>query len=432
VTAHWKDVHQWLADTRFGRQVAGAALHAGCRWRLAWFDQLSPARSQVRTLRGLLHQAQATRFGREHDFRRIRTGEDFRRLVPLTTPADLWRSYWQPVFPHLGGATWPGPLPFVAALNDPREDQVRPIALSAALQASRRAFLDTALAITQQVRPHARLLSGALVFLGDDTTLIARGEPDALASSEDIAAQGLPGLVRPYAMAGQGWGRRECMHSGLLAPSLADEAIRRPVTFLAGPAERLSRFLTASKQLAGEEDVGHIWPGLTTLLLTQPASSAQVEGLRTQVGGQVLLLEGALQPEGAIAVLDPRHGFPRLLTDHGVYFEFIPEEEVGKPQPTRHGVEDVAVGVPYEAALTSPAGLWACRVGLRVVFERRDPPLLRSLESVPISKVPEAPAPRQDAPAVSLPPPHRHSNGTPAVRPESFYHSPWSVLADRR
>ena len=72
------------------------------------------ARCQKRTLLGLVHKAHTTRFGRDHDFRRIRDIQDFRRLVPLRTPLDLWREYWQPAFPYLDDVSWPGPIPYLA------------------------------------------------------------------------------------------------------------------------------------------------------------------------------------------------------------------------------------------------------------------------------------------------------------------------------
>ena len=78
------------------RQTTEAFLRARSSRLRTHFDQLDPARAQLRVLRGLLHQARNTRFGVDHDFRRIRTADDYRRLVPLTTRTDLWRDYWEP------------------------------------------------------------------------------------------------------------------------------------------------------------------------------------------------------------------------------------------------------------------------------------------------------------------------------------------------
>src|SRR5207245_5616378 len=92
-------------------------------------------------------------------------------------------------------------------------------------------------------------------------------------------------------------------------------------------------------------------------------------------------LEMYFRPEGAIAIEDPRHGRLRLLPDHGVYFEFVPVDQVGKPRTERYSAAEVKLGVPYALALSSPAGVWACLVGSIVRFEQQHPPLLHLVET---------------------------------------------------
>src|SRR5581483_11820403 len=116
-----------------------------------------------------------------------------------------------------------------------------------------------------------------------------------------------------------------------------------------------------------------------------------------------------------------------LLTASGAYFEFVPTEEADRPVPTRHDVANIEPGVCYDLAVTSAAGLWGCRVGLSVRFERRDPPLFRLVAA-------QRPAPqaRQDAAGVTpLQAPHRQTGGMAATPPESSGHISWSARADR-
>ena len=142
----------------------------------------------------------------------------------------------------------------------------------------------------------------------------------------------------------------------------------------------------------------------------------------------MLLLETRFLPGGPVAVEDPRHGCPRLFFDHGVYFEFTPAEEANEPAPTRHGLAEVEPGVVYEMVVSTPAGVWACRTGIAVCFERREPPLLRFVEMT-------FPAPdgrkvftRPECPTQA---PHRQIAGIPAGPPERLVHTPWSTPADR-
>ena len=358
-----------LVDSFCFRQTADAVFRARARRDITRFDRGAAARCQLRTLLGLVSGARATPFGREHDFRRIRTEADFRRLLPLRTPAELENAR------------------AASAVGRDRR-----------LQRTFRTAWETALAFVVGARPQARLLSGRLVFVGD--------------------AAGLPWLVRPYA----------------LAEDDADRLIEAPVTCLAGPADRIASLMDRIKEATRGKRLTEVWPRLTAVLYDRglPADDPALR-LREALGEKVLLLETCFLPDGPVAVEDPRRGCLSLLFDHGVYFEFTPAAEAGKPEPTRHGPAEVEPGVVYELALTSPAGVWACRTGVAVRFERGDPPLFRLVE-MPAALPAEAAVdarkviPRPPCPA---PAPHRQIAGFPAAPPGTFAHTPWSAPADR-
>jgi len=131
-----------LADWPAVRRVLDVAFAARSRLHLVWLGRLDPARGQWRTLSRLVHRAAATPFGRDHDLGRIRTEDDFRRLVPVRSAAELARSYSRP------GAAWPAPsAPDVLAVH--------------------RRGLRSALAVACAARPRAGLFSGPVAWLGD-------------------------------------------------------------------------------------------------------------------------------------------------------------------------------------------------------------------------------------------------------------------------
>ena len=113
--------------------------------RPSHIDRARPARTQLRTLLGLVHGARGTTFGQEHDFCRIRAADDFRRLVPLRSAVELSREYPEP------GQTWP-----TASL--PSREAIR----------SQRQALATALALVLAARPRSPLLNGRVLWLPDE------------------------------------------------------------------------------------------------------------------------------------------------------------------------------------------------------------------------------------------------------------------------
>jgi hypothetical protein len=99
---------------------------------------------------------------------------------------------------------------------------------------------------------------------------------------------------------------------------------------------------------------------------------------RQLIGSEdVSFLETYPASEGFVAAEDSRHGLLRLLPDHGVFFEFVPVEELSARKPARHTIADIVPDIQYAVVLTTCAGLWSYVLGDTVCFEQCDPPLLR-------------------------------------------------------
>jgi hypothetical protein len=380
----WHALWRWLLDTRPARQAFEVLLRAFSRRRLSRLDQQDAVRRQTCLLLGLLHQARRTRFGREHDFARLRTPEDFRRLVPLTTPDDLAGRWWLPTWPDLAGSTWPDLRPTAADRREPLS--VR----SSALASVRRAALRTALAFLLDTRPQARLYSGRLLSLDDGTPF-------------DRSC--IPPLLRPYT-------RQQAPADG-------------PVTCLTGSAERIRTLAEQVTSEAGVERLADAWPSLAAVFWDGPPDAE--DELRRLVGSAPLLLRTVYVLDLPVAVTDPRHGSPRLLTNRAAYFEFLPLDQP-PAQPTRLGLDGVRPGCRYELALTTPTGFWACRTGQVVEIITAEPPLVRFLGPLPASVVPSS-SPAATAPEV-LPVPHRNG-GLPPIPPGTLGQIPWSVPVER-
>ena len=61
---------------------------------------------------------------------------------------------------------------------------------------------------------------------------------------------------------------------------------------------------------------------------------------------------------------------------HGLFYEFVPADELGSERPTRHWLGTVEAGVNYAIVVSTCAGMWAHVIGDTVRFESTDPPLL--------------------------------------------------------
>jgi hypothetical protein len=421
---------QTLMASRLVRQMVETIFHNRARRRLAALDQEPIYRSQVRTLVGLVHQGRKTRFGQDHDFGRIHTIRDFQRLVPLRTFAQLFREFWDSDLPDRDNTTWPH-IPFAALIkrttdrfqvvHDPSTerrankgtpDTLQEIPLSPALLESHGRAALTALGMVGKCKPRAPLLLGRIVLLARELGLQKR-DGVTLGSLESLAISQLPIFVKPSI-----YGPVDLNSANGPAPEkIIRDLMQFPVTCLAGAANRIARFVTQVQTVSRGRTLKEVWPQLAAVIYTRGFSRVDRKQIMNALGQSgILVMEALFRPEGPIAIEDPRHELLRLLPDHGVFFEFIPSEEIGQTNPRRLSVGEIEPGVRYRLALTSP-GIWACLVEGSIRFERCDPPLFEVVElpakadktlSQPILQVPGQRLPAQEEAASEFPVGYSH------------------------
>ena len=61
------------------------------------------------------------------------------------------------------------------------------------------------------------------------------------------------------------------------------------------------------------------------------------------------------------------------MLDYGIFYEFVPVEDLGSETPRRHTVADLELGRPYAVVMSTPGGLWSYTLGDTVRFTARDP-----------------------------------------------------------
>lgn len=369
---------QNLLSTSAARQAMDTAFVQFARRRTRRLDRQSADKLQERMLFRLVRKARDTRFGRDHGFAAIRTVTDFQRQVPPRTYEQFWDDYGKQAFPRLGGMTWPGPIRYLALSSGTSTGSTKYIPLSPAMLASNRRGALTTLAWFRAAHPEAPLFTGRMFFLGGSTDLEAQGagKPTIWAGDlSGIMARELRPMFRPFAFPPlnlaleRDWDRKVQL--------LAERSARLPITLVSGVPAWLLVLFERLRQITGRERITDIWPHLRVVLHGGTCFEPYRGLFRRLIGEGVSFVDVYAASEGFIAAEDPRHGLLRLIPDHGIFFEFVPLDELDDARPTRHTTAEIVPGIQYAIVLSTCAGLWGYVLGDTVCFERRDPPLLR-------------------------------------------------------
>jgi hypothetical protein len=348
------------------------------RQRARQIAGLDDARAQQLELRRLVKKAMTTRFAGDHEFRKIRTVEDYQARVPVRTYEDLWRTYWQLSFPRLVDCTWPGTIPYFALTSGTTSGVTKFIPCSTAMIASnRRAMLDV---VAYHLMRHAdsRMFAGRSFMLG--------GSSDLRELSPGIWGgdlSGIAGKTVPY------WARLRYFPPRELETiadwetkirRLAPASLAADIRSIGGTPSWLLLFFEKLAELRPSSNgrLAECYPNLE-MLVHGGVSFAPYRHLfaRWLAGSRAETREVYPASEGFIAAADRGDGEGlRLVTDNGLFYEFIPLEEFGKADARRHWLGTIETGINYAIVLTTCAGLWSYAVGDTVRFIERSPPRL--------------------------------------------------------
>jgi hypothetical protein len=394
---------QRLVGRPLPRRIADTVVGCYAQRRVALLNRESPADAQRRTLMHLLRRGRQTRFGREHDFARIRTVSDYQNRVPLRDYETFWRDYWQPAFPFLDNVSWPGPIPYFALSSGTTSGTTKYIPISPGMLASNRRAAMTMLAFFLSAHPGTPLFTGRMFFLGGSTDLQDLGtrnmvngtngdgrstlggryfaprpprSPVLAGDLSGIATREVSSLLRPYTFPPleialiRDWERKMQV--------LAEESAKLPITLIGGVPSWLLVLFDRLKQVTGRDRISDIWPELRVVVHGGTKFDPYRSLFREAIGSAAVRFQEIYPAsEGFVAAEDPRYDLLRLIPDNGLFFEFVPVEDLAKDRPVRHTVADLEMGVQYAVVLTTCAGLWSYVMGDTVCFEKRDPPLLR-------------------------------------------------------
>ncbi len=342
------------------------------RRRAARLQASDAVAAQERVLRRLLTAATATRFGREHGFADLASPAAFQARVALRSYEDFWRDYWQPGFPVLDDVTWPGRIPYFAVTSGTSSGRTKYIPLThATLRQNRHAALDM-ISAHLAAHPHSRFFGGRSFVLGGSTALVEEAPGIWSGDLSGIVNKTAPAWMRPFTFPPPPLGLISDWDAKLEA--FVRAAGERTITSLAGVPSWVLVFLERLEEAYGR------WP-LDDLELLVHGGVAwgpfakRFEPFLARSGAATREVYPASEGFVAFADRDPDDGL-LLSFDTGLFFEFVPVEELGRDRPVRHWLATVETGVEYALALSGPSGLWAYLLGDTVRVLTIRPPRL--------------------------------------------------------
>lgn len=332
-----------------------------------------PGRAQQETLRRLVIQARETVFGTEHTFGEIASSPKpcvaYREAVPLHSYSHLL-GYLERTKAGERNVLWPGVTDRFAVSSGTASSGKLIPATPTMLRHIRRCSID-ALRCYFAATGRFDILAGKLMAISG---MVSRDE-----STADVHVGEMSGLVRGAApawitrywqaapestMAIPNWDAK----LSALAQATAGIDVRA-VAMVPSWSERFFEKLIEHAGLTDDGSVASVWPNLKVFF----SSGVPLESYRSTLArfldmSQVHFVELYTASEGFFAFQDaPGQDDMLLHLGSGVYYEFVPFDELGSANPRRYGIGEVETGVRYALYVSTCAGLWS--YGVRDIVE---------------------------------------------------------------
>ena len=324
--------------------------------------------TQRYVLQRLLHTAAGTEYGRNHLFGNTRSYEDFVRNVPLNTYEEL-KGDIDRMRHGEQNVLWPGQVKWYAKSSGTTNDKSKFIPVSdEGLKHIHYQGGTDVVALYLRNNPKSRMFDGKGLILGGSHSPNYNLPGSLVGDLSAILIENINPLVNLV--------RVPKKQTALLSDfevkrdRIARETLHKNVTNLSGVPSWMMSVLVRVLELSGKEHINDVWPNLEVFFhggIAFTPYRPQYERIITSPGMHYMETYNA--SEGFFGIQDdPADKSMMLMTDYGVFYEFLPMDEFGSDHPNIVPLEGVETGRNYAMIISTSCGLWRYMIGDTVKF----------------------------------------------------------------
>lgn len=342
-------------------QIVGQSLSDQCQQQDFWLNYM-------------LRKGKNTQFGHDHQFRHIQHANDFRKQVPLRTYNDI-KKYIYRQKDGKPDELWPGIIRWFAKSSGTSSDKSKfiPVSDEMLIYNHYRGGKDM-LSIYCNNNPQTSFFKGRSLTLGGSYNKnYNRGSEIITGDLSALLMLNLPFWAE--------YQRVPDLHTALLDDwevkfdAIARQVVNKNVTSLSGVPSWMLLLLQKALSIKSTTDIRTIWPQLEVYFHGGINFAPYRSGFKKIFdGSNMTYMETYNASEGFFGIAEKlgSEDFV-LLTNHAVWYEFIPLSELESHNPLVFGLQEVSCGIPYALCITTVGGLWRYLIGDVIEFTSLNP-----------------------------------------------------------
>lgn len=156
---------------------------------------------------------------------------------------------------------------------------------------------------------------------------------------------------------------------------IAKITVEQNITNMSGVPSWMLVLLERVLEEAGKKHVLEVWPNLEWYVHGGVSFEPYRDRFKSIIGGAgINYSETYNASEGFFGIQeDTKRDDLLLMLDYGIFYEFIPMEELGRDHPKTLSLDEVEVGVNYAIVISTNGGLWRYMIGDTIQFTTLSP-----------------------------------------------------------
>jgi len=325
--------------------------------------------AQQKVFDELIKVGRTTAFGQDHQFDQIRSHEAFRAQVPIRDYEGL-KPYIERIKQGESDVLWRG-KPRYFAKTSGTTSGVKYIPLTKDSMPNHFGTARNALFNYYARTGKGKWLDGKMIFLSGSPELeeiggIPTGRLSGIVNHE------VPSWLRTNQLPSYETNCIEEWEEKL--ERIVDETLNEDMRLISGIPPWVQMYYERLLERSGKKTVKEIFPNYSMFVYGGVNFEPYRAKLEQLVGERIDSVETYPASEGFIAFQDDPNTKALLLNAYsGIFFEFIPLEEIHNDNPRRLWLDEIELDVNYVLIINNNAGLWGYNIGDTVKFVSKDP-----------------------------------------------------------
>lgn len=335
------------------------------------------AKNQNSMLVDLLEKAKDTKFGKHYKFEEVldnnSTYEGFQKAIPFFDYHKMNDEWWHMLHAGEHDVSWPGHPDYFALSSGTTGKTSKRIPVSKAMiESIRNAGIKQILAMKNFDLP-ADFFEKEILMLGSSTHL-DQNNNHLEGEISGISASRIPFWFRGFYKPGEDIAKIDDWDTRV--QKIAENAKQWDIGALSGIPSWIELMLEKVIEHNNVNHIHEIWPNLHVYTSGGVAFSPYEKSFKRLTGKPVYVVDTYLASEGFIALQTrPETNSMQLLTDNGIFFEFVPfqpeyinQDGSIKTDAPCVSIKDVKLNIDYVLLISTVSGLWRYSIGDTIQF----------------------------------------------------------------